>query len=156
MTLSHDRIGGLLFLALSLAYGYFAADIPLLPGDEFEPMTARSLPYALAALGAGLSLLLIIIGGKQSASGELSGSRLEIKPTLQLMALMLAYGLTLDWLGFAIATVLFLILGFMVLDERRLKTLLLVPSTFVLALWFLLTQLLDIYLESGRIFTLGG
>lgn len=58
MHLTKERLGGLLFLLLSLAYGYHATQIPGYPGDEYEPFTASTLPYALAGAGALLSLLL--------------------------------------------------------------------------------------------------
>ena len=47
MSLTKDRFGGLLFLLLSITYGYYAADIPLLPGDKFEPFHAQTMPYWL-------------------------------------------------------------------------------------------------------------
>lgn len=68
MRLTKERFGGLLFLLLSLAYGYHATQIPGYPGDEYEPFTASTLPYALAGLGALLSLLLVLFPGGQGES----------------------------------------------------------------------------------------
>ncbi len=73
-------------------------------------------------------------------------------PVVALMVLTLAYGFSLDWLGFLISTTLFLIAGFRILGEKRLKVLLLVAVPFVFIFWFGLTQLLEIYLAPGRIF----
>ena len=150
MRLTRERVGALFFLALSIAYGYYATEIKLHPGDEYEPMTARTLPYLLSALGITLSLVLLVSGRQSQLDGQLL--RLNWKPVLILLALTLLYGFALDWLGFLIATTLFLIAGFYTLGEKRIKVLLLVSMPFVFLFWFGLTQMLDIYLAPGRIF----
>lgn len=150
MTITKERIGALFFLVLSIAYGYYASEIKLYPGDELDPMTARTLPYFLSAMGVAFSLILVV-SGKQKDHGA-SIASLNWKPVIALMLLTLAYGLSLDWLGFLISTTLFLIAGFRILGERRVKVLLLVAVPFVFIFWFGLTQLLDIYLAPGRIF----
>lgn len=149
MTLSKERIGALFFLVLSIAYGFYAQEIRLYPGDEYEPMTARTLPYVLAALGVAFSFALLVSGKHERISGDIV--RLNWKPVLILMGLTLLYGFALDWFGFLISTTLFLIAGFYTLGEKRVKILLLVAVPFVFIFWFGLTQLLDIYLAPGRI-----
>jgi putative tricarboxylic transport membrane protein len=79
-------------------------------------------------------------------------AHLNWKPVIGLMLISLAYGFALDWLGFLISTTLFLIAGFRILGEKRVKILLLVAVPFVFIFWFGLTQMLDIYLAPGRIF----
>lgn len=150
MTLSKERIGALFFLVVSIAYGYLAAEIKLYPGDELDPMTAQTLPYVLSAMGITFSLFLLINGNhKEFGSGF---AHLNWKPVIALMLLTLFYGFSLDWLGFLISTTVFLIAGFRILGEKRIKVLLLVAVPFVFIFWFGLTQLLDIYLAPGRIF----
>ena len=107
MPLTKERFGGLLFLLLSLAYGYHATQIPGYPGDEYEPFTASTLPYALAGAGVLLSLLLICSPGGEPLGKESGNWRL----VFALLGLMLVYGLALGWLGFLVATILFLIGG---------------------------------------------
>jgi putative tricarboxylic transport membrane protein len=34
MTIAKDRIGGLIFLALSIGYGFSITHVPMYPGDE--------------------------------------------------------------------------------------------------------------------------
>lgn len=70
MNITKERLGGLLFLLLSLAYGYYATEIPGYPGDEYEPFTASTLPYALAGIGALLSLLLVLFPGGEPLRRE--------------------------------------------------------------------------------------
>jgi len=150
MRISKERIGALFFLMLSILYGHLASDIRLYPGDELEAMTARTLPYVLSGLGIVFSLSLLI-GGKSAVVGPVAAN-LNWKPVIFLMLLSLCYGFALDWLGFLISTTLFLIAGFRILGEKRVKILLLVAVPFVFIFWFGLTQMLDIYLAPGRIF----
>ena len=150
MTLSKERIGALFFLVVSIVYGYLASEIKLYPGDELDPMTAQTLPYVLSGMGIAFSLFLLINGNhKEFGSGF---AHLNWKPVIALMLLTLFYGFSLDWLGFLISTTVFLIAGFRILGEKRIKVLLLVAVPFVFIFWFGLTQLLDIYLAPGRIF----
>ncbi|MDH5355924.1 MAG: tripartite tricarboxylate transporter TctB family protein [Gammaproteobacteria bacterium] len=148
MTLSKEQIGAIFFLLLSVAYGFYASEIKLYPGDELDSMTARTLPLVLSTLGIAFSLILLISGRNKST---VVAANLDWKPVIFLIVLTLLYGLTLDWLGFFISTSLFLIAGFRTLGEKRVKVLLLVSLPFVFIFWFGLTQLLDIYLAPGRL-----
>lgn len=152
MQLSKERIGALFFLLLSLVYGYYGSEIRLYPGDELEPMTARTLPYVLAMLGAGLSLFLLITASSPTQSDKVEHR--EWMPVVLLILLTLVYGQVLDWLGFIVSTALFLIGGFWILGERRWRILLQISVPFVLIFWYGLTQLLEIYLAPGRLFTM--
>ncbi|QPR86636.1 tripartite tricarboxylate transporter TctB family protein [Aeromonas hydrophila] len=149
MHLTKERLGGLLFLLLSLAYGYHATQIPGYPGDEYEPFTASTLPYALAGAGALLSLLLICFPGGERLQRESGNWRL----VFALLLLMLAYGLALGWLGFLVATTLFLIGGIRLMGEQSLAFACKVGLPFTLIFWALLTKGLNVYLEPGRLFT---
>lgn len=152
MTLSKDHIGGLVFLGLSAAYGYYAGQIPLLPGDEFEPFHAQTVPNALAMLGMLLSIGLVITAGR-TTEDQLSLAGYDFALVAKLLLLVVLFALALGWVGFLIATVFFLIGGYWLLGERRLKTLLIASVPFAAGIWFVLTQLLDIYLAPGQLFT---
>ena len=155
MTLTKDRIGGLIFLALSLSYGYQAGQLEMLPGDEFEPFTARTLPLALATLGALFSALLLIssITRQSENDGPLSLAGFDLALTAKLLGLIVLFGLALHWVGFLLATIFFLLGGYWLLGERRPKILLLASVPFAIGIWFVLAQLLDIYLAPGQLFT---
>jgi putative tricarboxylic transport membrane protein len=150
MAVTKERIGALFILTLSIGYGYMAYQIKLFPGDELEAMTARTLPLVLSAMGIVFSLILLATGNRKDIGGNIAG--LDWKPVILLMLLSLLYGYSLNWLGFLVSTTLFLIAGFWILGEKRLKILLLVAVPFVFIFWFGLTQLLEIYLAPGRIF----
>jgi len=156
MTLSKDQIGALVFLCLSLTYGYYAGQITMLPGDEFEPFHARTLPTALAGLGILFSFLLLV-------TGTLAADRKECRVVLsgydfvlvaKLLLLIVVFALALQWIGFLLATMLFLIGGYWLLGERRPRTLLVASVPFAVGIWFILAQLLDIYLAPGQLFVL--
>ena len=150
MSLNKERIGALFFLTLSIVYGYLSYQIKLYPGDEMEAMTARTLPLFLSGMGIVFSLILLATGKPDDPGGNITG--LNWKPVILLMLLSLAYGFALDWLGFLVSTTVFLMAGFRILGEKRIKVLLLVAVPFVFIFWFGLTQMLDIYLAPGRIF----
>ncbi|WP_428622087.1 tripartite tricarboxylate transporter TctB family protein [Sedimenticola sp.] len=153
MTISKDHIGGLTFLLLSVTYGYYAGQISLLPGDEFEPFHAQTVPDALAVLGIGLSLLLLMTAHRSSAS-RISLVGYNFALVAKLLLLVVAFALALEWVGFLLSTIFFLIGGYWLLGERKPKTLLLASVPFAAGFWFVLTQLLDIYLAPGQLFRL--
>ena len=149
MNLTKDRFGGLLFLLLSVTYGYYAANIPLLPGDRFEPFHAQTLPYWLSGLGIIFSVLLIGLKSDLSSENDvISNSNLLLM--LGLMAFTFAFSVALPWLGFPITTSIFLASSYWLLGERRLKMLLFASVPFALVFWLLLTQVLDVYIAPAR------
>jgi len=154
MHLTRDRVGGLIFLALSLSYGYHAGQLEMLPGDEFEPFTARTMPLALAAIGTLLSSLLFITAMMKpvSSDDQISVEGFDLALTGKLLGLIVLFGLALHWIGFLLATVLFLLGGYWLLGERRPKVLLLASVPFAIGIWVILAQLLDIYLAPGQLF----
>ena len=138
--LTRDRIGALLMLAFSVAYGALSVRIPLLPFQQAAAFTARTGPEALAVLGVALSLIQLIRpgGGRIEAKGFAWG-RGAI-----LCALMLVYAATVRPLGFIPATTIFLIGGFATLGERRPLVLLLASVPVVVGFWALMDIGLDV------------
>ncbi|WP_067093972.1 tripartite tricarboxylate transporter TctB family protein [Marinomonas atlantica] len=152
MIITKDHIGGLVFLCLSAAYGYYTGDISMLPGDEYQPFNAQTLPNILAYLGGILSIALILTASRDP------GDRLSLKGydfpiVVKLLVLVILFSVALEWVGFLLSTILFLIGGYWLLGERRVKILLIASIPFAVFIWFALSQLLDIYLAPGRLFT---
>ncbi len=150
MTITKDHIGGLLFLGLSVVYGYYAYDIRMFPGDQFEPFNAQTVPVALAWIGSIIAILMLATASKHSAD-RLTFVGLDLALVAKLMLLVWLFAQALQWLGFLLSTIGFLLVGYWLLGERRLKTLLLASVPFALLFWFLLAQVLAIYLAPGRI-----
>lgn len=150
--LCRDRVGAMIFLIVCLCYGYQTSQIPLFPGDEYEPFTARTLPTLLTYIGVLLSLILLVTGQPDVKSGAVV--KFNWKLLIGFLALMALYGLGLTYVGFVIATSFFLLAGFYLLGERRKKVLFGASFPFVIAFYLLLTKGLDIYLEPGVVFTM--
>ena len=151
-----DKVGALVILALSIVYGAMALNIPGTPGVEGAGVTPSSLPIALSATGIVASLLILVLpaprridrdDGDSSFTDTFKG--LDWRRAALLFLLMGGYGLTLKPLGFLISTILFLLGGFWTMGERRIKLMLLVSVGVTVGFWFILTQLLRVYLEPG-------
>jgi putative tricarboxylic transport membrane protein len=142
--LTNDRIGGLLLLAFSLAYGLLTFRIPLLPFQAQAAFTARTMPEALSIMGIILSLVMIVkpaSHARPEVAGFLWGRGALI------CAVMVIYGLTVRPGGFLISTSLFLMAGIMILGERRWWLILVASVPVVVFFWVLMTQLLGVFIE---------
>ncbi|TMO73952.1 tripartite tricarboxylate transporter TctB family protein, partial [Pseudoalteromonas sp. S3776] len=113
------------FLILALVYGYNAYQIPLQPWSMDEPFTSRTLPIFLSAIGSIVALLMLILPDNEAQSPIESFSGPGWKVTLALLVLMSLLGVALKPLGFLVSTTLFLLGGYWLLGERRIKVLLL-------------------------------
>lgn len=160
MTITKGKAGALFFLALAMAYGYFVGDIPLLPGDDMEPINARTLPKALAWMLGVVAFLQLVLPEKdpeEDGNSFLTAFKgLNWTRAISLGVLMIAYGMTIKLVGFLISTSIFLMLGFWILGERRIHIILLASVPVVAAFWYILSKLLGIYLAPGIIAELLG
>ena len=147
--LTNDRIGGVLLLAFSVAYGFLTFEIPLLPFQANAAFTARTMPEALTVLGVLLSLAMIVkpsSDAKPEVAGFLWGRGAVI------CLVMVVYGLSVRPAGFLLSTSLFLIAGILILGERRWWLVLLASIPVVLFFWVLMTQLLGVFIEPLPVF----
>lgn len=69
-----------------------------------------------------------------------------------LVVLMLVFGLTMKWLGFIVASIIFLLVGFWILGERRKKLMFFAAIPLVIVLWCIMSLLLGVYIAPGEIF----
>jgi putative tricarboxylic transport membrane protein len=155
-----DKYGALFFLLISVAYGLKAFDIPLTILAQRETFNARTLPFGLAVAGVVLSFLILVLPSVDEKDGSATlkqtVSGLDWKRVFLLLGLMVFYGLVMKFLGFVIASVLFLLGGMWVLGERRLWLMLLSAIPLVLFIWVLMAQLLGMYIAPGEVFYLLG
>ncbi len=147
---NRNRIGALLLLAFALAYLRQAFSIPLDPTAS-EAFTPRTLPMGLASAMIVLALVLLLLprAGSDGLVASLRGFRWA--PASGLVVLMLLYSLSFAYLGFAIASFLFLMLGFRVLGETRLVVGAAIAGGLVVFLWTLLTQAFGLYIDNGAL-----
>ncbi len=144
MSMSKDRIGGVLLLVFCLTYGLLSQQITLLPFQENVAFHARTMPEVLSVLGIGLAVLIIVFPGSDKKL-ELAGYN-WISCAL-FLGLMSLYGLTIRPLGFILSTSLFLMIGFWLLGERKPLLLILASVPLVVLFWVLMTQGLDVFIE---------
>ena len=149
-----DRLGAFILLVFSLIYLRSSMDIPLDPFDLEVGFTSRSLPVFLSVSAIFISILLVFFSVYDSeakpVSDELSHS--GWRPMLALILLMAVYVTTFNYLGFVLASALFLQIAFMLLGERRLLLSVCVSLGLILFLWFILSQVFGLYLDSGTLY----
>ena len=151
-----SRIGALFFFLFSAFYFYKSFDIHLLNSTLSDVMTARTFPYYLGILGMLISALILIFSFMKIDKEDLFDMEklrtYDYKKGVYLVFAMLFYGYTIRSLGFVISTIIFLMIGFRVLEEKSWKVILFTSFGISIAFWLLLTQLLGIYIENGVIF----
>lgn len=116
------------------------------PGQPEDPGTA-ALPQII---GVGLLLLgvLLFFNTERTLLAPAPGSRLR---TGLMVVASIGYTLLLTPLGFVIATLLFMVLGLLIMGVRSPIRLTLVPVLVTLAVYYLFTAALGVYLPSGAI-----
>ena len=157
--MAREKLGALVMLLFSMAYGLLALKIPLSFMAQNEFFTSRTMPYALAVLGFILSLLILVMPtvdpeGKKTLKEETHG--MDWKKAILLVVAMIIYGLVMKWLGFIISSIVFLMIGFYVLGERKLKRMALAAIPLVILLWFTMSSLLGVYIAPGELFYMLG
>lgn len=154
--INRDSLGALIFLLFFTAYAIFAWQIPVLPFEELDAVNSSSIPKVYACAGILFSLLGVISPLLKSVGKEaiLSGlSWRSAGQTLVLLVLMWLYTSALEPLGFMLSTMAFLASGFLIMGERRWRIVLLASVPVTLVFWFIMTQLLGIYLAPGELWS---
>ncbi len=149
-----DRWIALVLLGICLAYGYaawFTMDGNLAPFMRRNPIWPSTFPKVLSILGI-VATLIILLGFEKNEPKEADVDYRRLGEyhygqALFLLGLMAAYALCLRPLGFLISTSAFLILGSFILGERKWHIMLPVALIATLAVWYLVQQVLGIYLR---------
>ncbi|WP_210797348.1 tripartite tricarboxylate transporter TctB family protein [Pseudoalteromonas ostreae] len=154
--LNRELIGPSLFLALFTLYAIVAWQIPLLPFEEYETVTSATLPKVYAAFGIIVCLLSIgatLLKPTAAVDEDNALEKSHVLRTIGLLILMVIYSAALEPIGFLISTSAFLLVGFFVMGERRKAILLLASIPVAVVFWFLMTQVLGIYLVPGNLWS---
>ncbi|TDL87984.1 tripartite tricarboxylate transporter TctB family protein [Meridianimarinicoccus aquatilis] len=156
-----DRWIALVILCVTLAYGYaafFTMDQLLPPFMQRNPIWPSTFPKVLAVL-AIIAALVILLGLEKPSSSEktpdIDYRRLgeyQLIPALALLGLMVAYALLLRPAGFLLATVGFITIGASILGERKYHILLPVAMLATGIVWYLVEQVLGIFLRPWPFF----
>ncbi len=152
------RITVLALLAVSAGYVWTTASIPLDFWSESERFNARSMPYLAGGAACIVAALLLLWPGARPSLDAYDltlprpGSRTFA--ALALTGLMLAYPAGLEWLGFPLATTLFLSIAFRTMGERRWHLGAAVALALAGCFWLAMSQL-GIHLEPAPWFMRG-
>ncbi|EEW57918.1 Tricarboxylate transport protein TctB [Tritonibacter mobilis] len=151
-----DRWIALIILGIALAYGYaafFTMDQLLPPFMQRNPIWPSTFPKVLAVLS--IITAAIIVLGLEKPSGEVKTPDIDyrrlgdynIGQAALLLGLMVAYALLLRPAGFLLSTSGFLIVGAMILGERKLWILIPVAAFATGVVWYLVEGVLGIFLR---------
>jgi len=156
-----DRWIALIILIIACAYGYgayFTMDQTLPPFMQRNPIWPSTFPKVLSVL-AIITSLVILLGLEKSPpkekAPEIDYRRLgdyKIGQASLLLGLMVLYALMLRPAGFLISTTLFLVLGGIILGERRFHILLPVAIIAAGIIWYLVEGVLGIFLRPWPLF----
>ncbi len=153
-----DRWIALIFIAFCCIYGYaafFTMDQLLPPFMQRNPVWPSTFPKVLAVLGIIVGLVVLL--GLEKPAKEAEPSAVDINwrrlhdynlgQALMLLGLMVLYALALRPAGFLLATTLFLAGGSFILGERRWISMTLTAVIASVAVWYLVQEVLGIFLR---------
>ena len=151
-----DRWIALVILGVALAYGYaafFLMDHLLPPFMQRNPVWPSTFPKILSVL-AILITLNILLGmekpSKEATKLDIDYRRLQDYNSGQaflMLVMMVLYAFTLRPLGFFISTIGFLSLSSIILGERGFIKLLIITGSATFVIWYLVEQILGIFLR---------
>lgn len=148
-----DRWIAILFLAVSLVYGYAAYNYPLLPFERNMVFLPNTLPMVLSVLAVVVSLIIAVA---PKAPKDVDGlgdidlaqfRKFKIGQTLGLVGAMVLYALLLRPIGFLTATALFIAGTSIILGERKFHVLVPIAVVTSGAIWYLVQETLGIFLR---------
>jgi putative tricarboxylic transport membrane protein len=160
-----DRWIALVILCMALAYGYaafFTMDQALPPFMQRNPIWPSTFPKILAVLAVLTSLVILLGLEKAPQTGkepDIDYRRLtdyNLGQALVLLGLMVAYALLLRPAGFLLATAGFLTLGGLILGERKYHILVPVAAFASFVVWYLVDEVLGIFLRPWPFLLSGG
>lgn len=149
-----DRWIALVLLSICLLYGYtawFTMDAKLAPFMQRNPVWPSSFPKILSVAGILLSLAILLgLEKGDQKIGEIDYRRLtdyKLGQAIMMLGLMVVYALCLRSLGFLASTTAFLMLGSIILGERKWHVMIPISLLTAGAIWYLVQEVLGIFLR---------
>jgi putative tricarboxylic transport membrane protein len=153
-----DRWIALAFIALCCVYGYaafFTMDDSLPPILRRNPVWPSTFPKILTVLGIIVGLIVLFTRKPEATIAEAKDGTIDLSrlgdyhvgQAIALLVLMVIYALTLRPLGFVGSTIGFLVLGSVILGERRFHILIPVAAIAAGSIWYLVQEVLGIFLR---------
>ena len=155
-----NRLVALALLAFSSGYCYLAYSYHLLPFERFLAVRPNTMPIGLAIAGIICSIAILI--QPKASDVEVEGDGTVNRPDAEylqnpqnfnwgqgigLLVLATTFALSLRLFGFIFCTSTFLVLGGVLLGERRYTLLVSISITASLLVWYLVDQVLTIFLR---------
>jgi len=153
-----NRVVALVLLAFSSGYLYLAYSYHLLPFERFLAVKPNTMPMGLAIGGIICSLIILIQPQVPDVEGDGTVNRPDAEylqnpqnfnwgQGIGLLVLAAIYALSLHALGFLFCTSAFLVLGGILLGERRYIFLIPIAITASVLVWYLVDEVLTIFLR---------
>ena len=153
-----NRAVALLLLAFSSGYLYLAYSYHLLPFERFLSVKPNTMPMGLAIGGIICSLFILIQPQVPDVEGDGTVNRPDGEylqnpqnfnwgQGIGLLVLAAVYAVSLHALGFLFSTSAFLVLGGILLGERRYTFLIPIAITASVLVWYLVDEVLTIFLR---------
>jgi putative tricarboxylic transport membrane protein len=145
-----DRIWGMVILLFGGVYLVEGIRIP--PAAIGDPLGPRTFPTVL-----GVVLLVcgaILLCRPQRRKAAVIERKLFV-PVMLLAGLLVAYALSLAWLGYPLATILFMIIAARMMGERSLAWSLPIAVGFSVGIYLVFMRLLMIPLPPGLLALVG-
>ncbi len=152
-----ERAIALVFVVVCLVYGYTSfvvMEAGLLPFERNMTFLPNVLPKWLSVLGVIVGAAVLIQSqGAPERETDLDDvdvrnlGQYKLGQAILLLTLMITYALSLRPVGFLTATTLFLMLGALILGERRYVILIPVSALSAFLIWYLVQEMLGIFLR---------
>ena len=153
-----NRAVALVLLAFSSGYLYLAYSYHLLPFERFLAVKPNTMPMGLAIGGIVCSLIILIRPQVPDVEGDGTVNRPDAEylqnpqnfnwgQGIGLLVLAAVYAVSLHALGFLFSTSAFLVLGGILLGERRYTFLIPIAITASVLVWYLVDEVLTIFLR---------
>ncbi|RJQ63377.1 MAG: tripartite tricarboxylate transporter TctB family protein [Desulfobacteraceae bacterium] len=139
-----ERIGA--FVVLLLGAGYLWEALVMEQVTIGDPLGPKVFPVILGVLmtALGFSLLIRPVGTSPSETFTRPAAC-----TLILAVLLCVYGFAIGWIGYPVATFLFLFLGSRLLGEKSWVKCIVIPLALSMGVFGLFTRVLEIQLPPG-------
>lgn len=147
-----DKVIALVFMVISIIYGYTAYNFHLLPFEKNMPFLPNTMPMAISVLGILISFVILLSkSDMDDDDGEgMSLKRLKYYKTGQagsILAAMVIYAFILHGVGFIPSTILFIFGSSWILGERKIVTMAIAAVLGTVPIWYLVQEVLGIYLK---------
>ncbi len=125
-------------------------DGSLPPFMQRNPIWPSTLPKLLSILGIATAIVVILSKPFVPGEGSIDYRKLgqyKLFHAISLMSMMVLYAVSLRPMGFLFSTAAFLFLSSFMLGERKLQLLLPVSIVTTLVIWYLVQEVLGIFLR---------